>query len=73
MKNKSLLFFLCAASALALFGLTGCNIVRIDVPAGTTIHPGGITIEQSAYKAAAGQGTTTATTTPTTDANLGLR
>lgn len=65
---KTLIFFLAASLLLA-----ACNIVRIDVPVGATVQPGGITIEQNAYKAASGESAVAATTAPTTDANLGLK
>ena len=72
MSKTALIFFLLAA--LALFTQSGCNSVRITVPEGATVAPGAIHIEQSAYKAAAGrENLIEATTTPTTDANVGLK
>lgn len=60
MKNKGLLFFLTAASALALFAFTGCTSNRIETmtinlpksadPATTF----GVQVRQSGYKAAQG-------------------
>ncbi len=68
MKNKALIPFF-------ILALSGCNTVRIEVPAGATLEPGAIVINQAGSKAQAVSGNKAksaieATTTPTTDLSV---
>lgn len=69
MKNTKIYIFL--AAALALFALSGCNTIRVDVPASANAS-GSITInaQQAIWKSNAvddGRARVDAITTPTTD------